>query len=165
MSANSGHLAHLNSLAFTVYGTPAGQGSKRHVGHGVMIEQSKRVRPWREAVKHAALTAIDEWNSAHCTLWEPLAGPVHITVAVRIARPKSHYRTGRFAAILRDDAPTYAPNTPDLDKALRAIFDALTDAGVWRDDRQVVAVYATKVYDSRPGAVVRVEAVHGGGSC
>lgn len=157
-------IANPTGLAFTVHGTPAGQGSKRHVGRGVMIEQSKRVRPWREAVKHAALDAIAAWESTRSTPWTPLMEPVHITVTVRIPRPKSHYRTGRFADILRDDAPTYAPNTPDLDKALRAIFDALTDAGVWRDDRQVVAVYATKVYDSRPGAVVRVEAVHGGGS-
>lgn len=164
MSANSGHLAHLNSLAFLVHGAPAGQGSKRHVGNGIMVEDNKRTRPWRESVKHAALDAIAEWESTHSQPWAPHATPVHTTITLRIPRPKHHYRTGRFAAILRDDAPTYAPNTPDLDKALRAIFDALTDAGVWRDDRQVVAVYATKVYDSRPGAVVRVEAVHGGGA-
>lgn len=155
------------SLTITAHGTPAGQGSKRHVGGGVMIESSKRLRPWREAVKHAALDAIAEWETRENGggAWEPLAGPVHVIVSIRVARPKAHYRTGRFASILRDDAPTYAPSTPDIDKAQRAVFDALTDAGVWRDDRQVVAVYATKVYDSRPGAVVRVEAVHGGGSC
>ena len=36
---------------FTVHGLPAPQGSKRHVGKGVMVESSKYVKPWREAVK------------------------------------------------------------------------------------------------------------------
>ncbi len=150
------------SLTITAHGTPAGQGSKRHVGGGVMIESSKRLRPWREAVKHAALDAIAEWESRENGggAWEPLAGPVHVIVSIRVARPKAHYRTGRFASILRPDAPTYAPSTPDIDKAQRAVFDALTDAGVWRDDRQIVAVYATKVY-GQPGATVYVEAAGG----
>lgn len=39
------------------YGTPAPQGSKRHVGNGVMVESSKRLRPWRQDVKAAAEAA------------------------------------------------------------------------------------------------------------
>ena len=50
------------ALTVIVYGTPAPQGSKRHVGHGRMIEQSKRVKPWRNDVKAAAETAIVEWE-------------------------------------------------------------------------------------------------------
>ena len=45
-------------ITIRVYGTPAPQGSKRHVGRGVMVESSKKVKPWREAVKQAALDLI-----------------------------------------------------------------------------------------------------------
>ena len=50
-------------LAFTVRGIPGAQGSKRHVGHGVMIESSKKVKPWRSDVKAAAEDAIRQWET------------------------------------------------------------------------------------------------------
>ena len=150
-----------HGLIFTVHGIVAGQGSKRHVGHGVMIEQSKRVKPWRSAVRDAALAAITEWETRHGMPWMPLAGPVRIGITFIAVRPKSHYRTGRFADILRDDAPLWHAGTPDVDKALRATFDALTEAGVWRDDRLVAQVSARKTYGPRPGARVDVEPLWG----
>ena len=44
----------MGALTFRVYGTPAPQGSKRHVGRGVMVESSKKVAPWRQDVVAAA---------------------------------------------------------------------------------------------------------------
>ena len=44
-----------SGFSLTVYGVAAPQGSKRHVGNGVMIESSNRVRPWRQDVRFAAL--------------------------------------------------------------------------------------------------------------
>lgn len=41
----------------------------------------------------------------------------------------------------------------DIDKLQRAVFDALTDAGVWRDDSQVVDVRARKVHIGDDGAL------------
>ena len=46
-------------MRITVHGTPAPQGSKRHVGNGVMVESSAKVKPWREAVKWAARQSMD----------------------------------------------------------------------------------------------------------
>ena len=141
--AYKGHERHLppapTGLTFTAYGIVAGQGSKRHVGNGVMIEQSKRVKPWRAAVRDAALTAITEWEHLGRT-WVPYAGPVYVTATFIARRPKSHYRTG-------------------VDKALRATFDALTAAGIWRDDKLVAQVAASKVYGDRPGARIHVEPI------
>ena len=45
-------------LAFPVIGTPAAQGSKRHLGNGVLVEQSKNVTPWRNTVAAAAHQAL-----------------------------------------------------------------------------------------------------------
>jgi Holliday junction resolvase RusA-like endonuclease len=149
------------ALEIHVFGQPATQGSKRHVGHGVMVESSKKLKPWREAVKQAALDLLDsDAINRHGPL---LTGPIRADVVFTFTRPKSHYRTGRNAHLLRDDAPMRPVNSIDADKGLRACFDALTDAGVWADDKQVVDGLFAKVYpgthpDALPvaGAVIRI---------
>lgn len=140
----------MTDLVFTVYGTPAAQGSKRHVGNGVMIESSKKVAPWRADVKAAAEAAIFAADQ-----WEPLRGPAHLNICFTFTRPLSHYRTGRHAHELRADAPCHVSTQPDLDKCLRSTLDALTAAGVVHDDRVITSIWASKRYirgDERPGA-------------
>lgn len=67
-----------------------------------------------------------------------LTGPVALEVTFTLPRPKAHYRTGRNSHLLRDNAPHRPDRLPDLDKLLRSTMDALTAAGVWADDAQVV---------------------------
>lgn len=124
-------------VAFEVRGTPAPQGSKRGFvvnGRAVLVESSKRVRPWREDVRQAAITAMADRP--------PLEGPVRLSIVFSLAKPKS----------VKRDLPHVRP---DLDKILRSTTDALTSAGVWRDDSQVVAVVASKIY-GEPGAHIIV---------
>lgn len=146
--------AQANRLVIEVYGLPAPQGSKRHVGNGVMIESSKHVATWREDVKQAALRALDahpEWDRTH---------PQVVMHAVfTLPRPKSHHRTGKYAHLLRDNAPVLHGGKPDLDKLLRATGDALTTAGVYADDSRIAQVFAVKCYPTtagnQPGALDR----------
>lgn len=135
-------------LAFTVRGIPGAQGSKRHVGHGVMIESSKKVKPWRSDVKAAAEDAIRQWETDNSATWEPLAAPVKVYAHFTFARPRSHYRTGRNAHLLRVDAPEWVTSRScgDLDKLCRSTFDALTAAGVLADDSLIASLAATKAY-------------------
>jgi crossover junction endodeoxyribonuclease RusA len=82
-------------------------------------------------------------------------------VAIRLdfllARPANHFlpiNGKRAEPELREDAPAFVGKAPDLDKLVRSIFDAMTDAGVWLDDAQVVKVVASKAYvapGDRPG--------------
>lgn len=146
-------------LKITVYGLPAPQGSKKHVGNGVMIESSAKVKPWRQDVKQAALDAI-----AQLPDWTPLDGPLVASMVFTFARPKGHYRTGRNAHLLRDAAPARPAVTPDLSKILRSTEDALTGV-IWADDARVVGYahlgkfYAgTNAADvlTMPGCVIRV---------
>lgn len=139
-------------VVITVYGTPAPQGSKRHVGNGIMVESSAAVKPWREAVKAAALEM----------------GPIMLRQAVMVEmtfylrRPKGHYGTGRNALVVKDSAPVAPKGKPDLDKLARATFDALSDAGMWDDDAQVVRAVLVKRYagaTQAPGAVIVVREV------
>jgi Holliday junction resolvase RusA-like endonuclease len=142
-------------LQIAVLGTPAPQGSKRHVGHGVMVESSKKLRPWRDAVRFAAAYACDGRP--------PIDEPVRVSMVFTFQRPASHFGTGRNAGQIRDQAPRAPQGMPDLSKLVRSTEDALTDAGVWRDDARVVSLDAAKVYAGEhpdaltvPGAVIRV---------
>lgn len=127
-------------LRIVVFGTPGPQGSKRHVGGGRMVESSKKVAPWRQDVAAAALKLIACGCFEQCgTLTDgwPQTGPLVARMVFSFARPKSHYRTGRNAHLLRDAAPARPAGKPDLSKLLRSTEDALTGLA-WKDDALVV---------------------------
>ena len=137
----------------TVIGKPAPQGSKSHVGNGRMVESSKRLKPWREAVKEAALDATDACG------WQRLDGPVLVEIALCFDKPKSAPKKRRTWPITRSSG--------DADKLSRACLDALTDAAVFRDDSQVIRLIAHKYFTddpeaplSIPGAVIAVQEIH-----
>lgn len=142
----------MSTLELDVFGTPAPQGSKRgfynqRTARVQMVESSNKVKPWRQDVKTAALAAI----SAQPTRWEPYVDDVILEVTFYLPRPAGHYGTGRNAQQLKDSSPRRPSKKPDLDKLLRSSLDALGEAGVWRDDSQVVAILARKHYaDQRP---------------
>ena len=108
----------MSGWALVALGRPAPQGSKRHVGNGIMVEQSVHVKPWREAVKAAAPPG------------PRLDGPLAVAMVFTMPRPKSARK-----------ADTVPCKTPDLSKLARATEDAITDAGLWADDARV-AEYA-----------------------
>lgn len=147
------------ALVIVVRGCPAPQGSKRHVGHGVMVESSaKRVKPWREAVKYAALEALHLERPPE----PPADGPLDVHIGFLLPRPKAHYRTGRRSHVLRDSAPIWPATRPDADKLARSTLDALKDAGVYRDDGQIVTLLIHKWYtaDGQPaGARITVRSI------
>lgn len=86
---------------------------------------------------------------------ELILGPVLVTATFTFPRPKSHYRTGKNAHLLRDDAPHYKTGHPDLDKLQRAIGDSLTGIVV-RDDKQIVAWNTVKSYADLAGVEIIV---------
>jgi len=69
---------------------------------------------------------------------EPLTCRIQTRMDFVFARPKSHYRTGKNAATLRDNAPHRDDHLQDPDalKLARAVEDALTGI-VWKDDNQL----------------------------
>lgn len=116
------------TFAVWVAGIPAPQGSKRHVGRGVMVESSKALAPWREDVRQAALAELDGAP--------PIDGPCIVRLTFWLPRPKSHPRTRR----------TLPDSRPDLDKLARGVCDALTSAGAIRDDAIIVAMPLAEFY-------------------
>jgi Holliday junction resolvase RusA-like endonuclease len=147
-----------SDLVVVVRGTPAPQGSKRHVGGGRMVEQSPNLAPWRAVVTQSAALAL---TRAH---WHPDArAPLALGVTFTVARPASHWRTGKHSHLLRNTAPAHPISRPDLDKLIRSTMDALTDAGAMTDDARVISVSAVKAYPGSsldaldsPGCVLRL---------
>jgi crossover junction endodeoxyribonuclease RusA len=136
-------------ICIDVLGLPAPQGSKRHVGRGILVESSTKVGPWREAVVAAAT------NQGHANLM--LEGPVSVDVSFYFPRPKGHYRAD---GSLRDSAPFTHSTKPDIDKVLRSTLDALVQAAVIADDSRVQEVEVRKLYatsDRAPGALIFVD--------
>jgi len=139
------------SLEMRVFGLPAPQGSKRHVGGGRMVEASKKVAPWREAVVSEAIragladTRID--------------GPCRIAITFYMPRPAGHSGTHGLKA----SAPDWPHRTPDLDKLVRSTFDAITQAAIWTDDARCVYLTAVKTYADRtgPGALITITEMTG----
>ena len=115
-------------IEFTVPGAPAPQGSKRHVGNGRMIESSKAVGAWRERVAIAAHNLM----TAGCIAVRETE-PLTVGIEFVMPLPKSTPKRVTPAAVKR----------PDLDKLVRAVFDACTGV-VWADDSMVVDVRASK---------------------
>jgi len=118
----------------------------------IVTPQKKRVKSWRGLVADAAMDAMKDGG-----LWE---GALSLTARIFMVRPKSHYRIGRNAHLLKPSAP-WAPhgNVGDLSKFVRAVEDAMTGV-VYHDDCQIVHEQLTKLYGERPGVQVTVEEIH-----
>ena len=133
-------------LTIYVAGEAAPQGSKRYVGKGIMLEASKKVKPWRNDVRAACLDSkgkpIHQFNG----------DAISVDLEFIMRRP---------ASTPKKKTP-HATKRPDLDKLVRAVFDGIGSAGVWTDDSQVVRAHVTKriaEIDETPGCRIRVERV------
>lgn len=133
-------------LDFFAGGPPVPQGSKNAYvrgGRAVLVDANPRLKAWRAAVRSAAEAAIEDAG------WETLDEPCRVHLDFTMPAPKR---------------PRWAVPAvkPDLDKLTRAVFDALTDAGVWRDDSRVVSMEVSKKYEDDeavPGVWVEVRSL------
>lgn len=139
-------------VSFVCYSRAAPQGSKRHIGNGVMIESSKRVKPFRDDVRKAAQSVElpPDW---------PMAAPMRVGMRFHFARPKSHFqRNGSGEVALTKSAPEEATShgLGDIEKLARSVNDALSTV-LFNDDRQVVEMHLAKAYDSQDLVIISVE--------
>ena len=125
-----------------VPGVPAPQGSKGHVGGGRLVESSKKVGPWRAAVRAEVVRQR----------LAPLIGPVEVVAIYYFPRPSSHLKKD---GTLRASAPRWAVSRAlgDIEKLDRSTRDALTAVdgiGAYLDDSQIVRGSHEKCY-AQPG--------------
>ena len=142
-----------SSFTFTVLGKPAPQGSKRHVGKGVMVESSKRCKPWRQDVRHTAIELLpDGWHAN-------MDAAITLSVVFVFARPKNHFRTN---GELKPSAPAHCTGRiGDVSKLVRAVEDAMTGI-VYNDDAQIINLFAQRRFANdreQPCAIITVSAL------
>ena len=110
------------------------------MGRGILIEASKYLKPWREAV----VKAIKERMAITGEVY--FDEPIEVWVKFILPRPKTN----------KSELPIVPP---DVDKLERAVFDSLTISGLIRDDSLIVASHAQKIWttDGVTGAYIIVE--------
>lgn len=128
-------------IAYNVFGEPAPQGSKRHVGNGRMIEASKRLKPWRDQVIAVTAKLAKEV--------ETLDGPLYVRMEFRVTRPKTvkrNYPITRSAG--------------DLDKLVRGVSDGIVIGGLVTDDSCFIDIRASKRYTlENPGVTIYLDKI------
>jgi crossover junction endodeoxyribonuclease RusA len=129
-------------MRIEVAGIPAPQGSKRHVGGGRMVEQSRAVGPWREAVRAETQRAVllnSDWYAG-------TSAASRVAITFRLPKPKS-----APARVL------FPVKRPDIDKLARAVLDGLVAGGALADDSQVVDLLVSKRFaTTRPGCIIEI---------
>jgi crossover junction endodeoxyribonuclease RusA len=117
-------------ISYFVEGEPAPQGSKTGFvknGRVVMVESSKKVKPWRANVAEQTSYYLDHFEV------KTFDSPVEIALVFFLPKPKTVKRM-------------WPSVKPDLDKLIRSTFDGLTTGGLYTDDALVIAVSASKEY-------------------
>lgn len=129
--------------AFDVQGSPKGQPRvKRSRSGGVFTPPI--AKEWKEAVILAASKFLPP---------KALDCPLRTTIVFFFPRPQR---------LMSKNSPAgNIPHTtkPDKDNLEKTVLDALTEAGMWRDDSIVFSGIVEKYYAAkmqRPGAVIQV---------
>lgn len=131
----------MNPIRFTVVGTPMPQprprawarkfGQQLRAG----VYESGKSDGWKAAV-------IAQANLHRPAV--PMEGPLALRLVFRMPRPKDHFGTGRNAGVLKASSPASHLCAPDVDNLAKAVMDAMTVGGWWRDDAQVVEMTVVK---------------------
>ena len=141
------------TVSFFVRGIPRPAGSKK--GYPIrrkdgsigvaMAPASEKSKPWMYEVKQAALAVCKA----------PMTGPLKVRWVFVMPRPTRHYRTGKYSAELKANAPLVPMTTPDMTKLVRCAEDALRGVA-WVDDAQVASQVNDKVYGVQHGLKVTI---------
>ena len=77
----------------------------------------------------------------------PLAGDIMLKVVFYMPRPQSHFRTGKYKHLLKDDVPERHSITPDLDNLVKMLCDTVQGKNrMIVDDSQICMIQAEKIY-------------------
>ena len=144
------------TLRFFVPGVPVPQPRARITTRGrfahAYTPKDHPVHEWRKNVAQAALDAANGASFG--------AAAVEFRALYRFPRPKTHLdKDGWTKPAFFDAIPPR-----DLDNLNKAVWDALTDAGIWDDDKQVCTSLESKswissVYSGGPGAEITIKLI------
>lgn len=124
-------------------GKPRGKGRPRFTrGGGVYTDPQTKAYEQKIA---------SEYHRSGGALFEDV--PVKVFIEVRYGIPKSESRKMQMAMQRDKVLPT---KKPDIDNVVKIVMDALNGVA-YTDDKQVIDLYARKVYSTQEGVVIAVE--------
>ena len=136
----------MTAYTYRAHGAPKGQPRPRAFVRGkrAAVYDPGTAEGWKscvaQAVKELEARMIDQ--------------PVGLDLVFDMPRPKIHY-TKKGA--LKPDSPFWFTGKPDFDNLAKAVADAITQIGVWRDDSLVVDSHITKRYaNGAPGCTFTI---------
>jgi len=137
-------------IEFEVIGIPMPQGSMKAFNAGGHARMKPSGGPgfaaWRNAVSQAAKDI-----AGHADIQAPLDGPLGLSIEFRFPMPASRPKAARAAG------RAWKTTSPDTDKLIRCIGDALTAAALIADDARFCAIEAIKVeVTGWTGAIIRI---------
>jgi Holliday junction resolvase RusA-like endonuclease len=121
---------------WVVLGDPVGKGRPRFAvrGNHAVAYTPERTRNW-EAIAREVFAC--HWDGP------PYEGAAALSVTAVFARPK------RLMRAKDSDDRLWHTSMPDTDNVVKAVADALEQAGVVRNDSQIVQVTACKLYSAK----------------
>ena len=128
-------------LFFVVPGEPVAQPRHRVSTIGgrarTYLPKSHPVHAYKAAIRAAFIEAAGKWKT--------ITGPVQLNVYCSFAMPASWSKKKRaeLQGAIHD-------SKPDWDNVGKAVCDALTDCGVWVDDKQVALAFVSKRWSVTP---------------
>lgn len=136
--------SHGQGLEFTVPGDPRGKGRPRATrrGKGIRLYTDEKTESYEALVAFAAHQALRGRD--------PLDVPLNVQVTVRLTPNASASKKERAAQLSGERAIL---GRFDLDNIVKAILDGCNKVA-FRDDRQIVGIYALKVASEAAGVDV-----------
>lgn len=142
-------------VSFYIPGTPVGLGRQRTKPMFKKGGGFSHVQNYKPAKSASYENLVKMAASSAMMGRPPIAGPVRMTLVIDVIRPKSHYRSGKNAHLLKDDAPLHVTTKPDCSNILKGIEDGMNGI-VYLDDKQIFDPHVTKRYSADGTAGVNV---------
>lgn len=136
-------------MKFTIFGKPKAKGRPRLSTFGGFA----RAYTPQDTIEYENLIKLSYLKAAECQ--EPIEydKPIDLTVVAYYQIPKQTSKKKRQEMLNGSIRPCVKP---DIDNVLKSVFDSLNKIA-FKDDTQVVKIYATKYYAEQPRVEVEVK--------
>ena len=128
------------AITFEVPGQPVPQPRARVNRNGHRYTPDNGIVAYKQAILLRSRLAAKQIRL------EQLTGPVAVDIEFVIARPESHW--GK-RGLVKSAKPYPSRRSGDWDNLAKGVCDALTDAGIWADDDQIVRAVVGRRYAGR----------------
>ena len=119
-------------IEIDIKGNPVAQKRHRHTRTGHVYDPSSKDKTlWKSLLGRYAMS-------------KPLKDELVVLLRFTVARPKSHYRTGKNKHLIKDSAPKKHIQRPDIDNFVKFYLDVLQDMGMYENDSQITTIIAEK---------------------